>query len=88
MFKQLSGVMSQLKTCALPLYQVAVKNNIDVFYFSCTVPMHVFFTEDGEMDKKEFLASWKEIPVSNEVQYTIRDVQHNAGEQCSAILKY
>ncbi|PVD33080.1 hypothetical protein C0Q70_08529 [Pomacea canaliculata] len=62
----------------LLMLQVAVKNNIDVFYFSCTVPMHVFFTEDGEMDKKEFLASWKEIPVSNEVQYTIRDVQHNA----------
>ena len=60
--------------------QVAIKNNIDVFYFSATVPMHVLFTEDGEMDKKEFLASWKEIPTTNEVQYVITDVQHSAGK--------
>ena len=59
---------------------MAIKNNIDVFYFSATVPMHVLFTEDGEMDKKEFLASWKEIPTTNEVQYVITDVQHSAGK--------
>ena len=41
--------------------------------------MHVLFVEDGEMDKKEFLATWKEIPSTNEVQYTISNVQHNAG---------
>ena len=32
--------------------QVAVKNNIDVFYFACVLPIHVFFTEDGNMEKK------------------------------------
>ena len=31
--------------------QVAVKNNIDVFYFCCIVPYHVYFVEDGEMGK-------------------------------------
>lgn len=62
----------------LLMLQVAVKNNIDVFYFSAMVPMHMVFMEDGEMDKKEFLASWKEIPTTNEVQYVINDVQHNA----------
>ena len=31
--------------------QVAVKNNIDVFYFSCIVPMHVLFVKDGNMGK-------------------------------------
>lgn len=41
--------------------------------------MHVLFTEDGEMDKRVFLATWKDIPVPNEVQHEIRDVQHNAG---------
>jgi len=60
-------------------WQVAVKNNVDVFYFSCIVPMHVLFTEDGEMDKRVFLATWKDIPVQNEVQYEISNVQHNAG---------
>jgi hypothetical protein len=58
--------------------QVAIKNNVDVFYFSCIVPMHVLFVEDGEMDKRVFLATWKDIPAANEVQYEIKDVQHNA----------
>ena len=58
---------------------MAVKNNVDVFYFSCIVPMHVLFTEDGEMDKRVFLATWKDIPVQNEVQYELSNVQHNAG---------
>merc|ERR1711915_996700 len=32
--------------------QVAVKNNIDVFYFATVMPMHIFFTDDGAMDKR------------------------------------
>lgn len=59
--------------------QVAVKNNIDVFYFSCNIPMHMLFVDDGEMDKRVFLATWKDIPSSNEVQSTITNVAHNAG---------
>ena len=33
--------------------QVAIKNNLDVFYFSCTVPYNVLFTEDGQMGKAD-----------------------------------
>lgn len=29
--------------------QVAVKNNIDVFYFSVLIPLNIFFVEDGKM---------------------------------------
>lgn len=58
--------------------QVAIKNNVDVFYYSCLIPMHVLFVEDGEMDKRVFLATWKDIPTANEVQSDIEDVQHNA----------
>ena len=46
--------------------------------------MHVFFVEDGEMDKRVFLATWKDIPAQNEVQHTINNVQHNAGKSSSA----
>ena len=60
--------------------QVAIKNNIDIFYFACIVPIHVFFTEEGNMEKKVFLATWKDIPAANEVQYTIQNVECNAGE--------
>ncbi len=61
------------------LLQVAIKNNVDVFYLSCMVPLHVLFVEDGEMDKRVFLATWKDIPAANEVQYEVKEVQHNAG---------
>ncbi|XP_071946445.1 AP-1 complex subunit beta-1-like isoform X2 [Antedon mediterranea] len=54
--------------------QVAVKNNIDVFYFSALVNIHVLYMEDGNMDRKVFLATWKDIPPSNEVNYTLQDV--------------
>jgi hypothetical protein len=60
--------------------QVALKNNVDVFYFACVVPTHVFFAEDGNMEKKVFLATWKDIPSENEVQYTLENVECNAGE--------
>ncbi len=67
----------------LTTLQVAVKNNIDVFYFACTMPTHVFFTEDGNMEKKVFLATWKDIPAQNEVQFTIENVECNAGKVLS-----
>ena len=51
--------------------QVAIKNNVDVHYFSCLIPMHVFCIENGAKDKREFLSAWKEIPSANEVQYTL-----------------
>lgn len=57
-----------------------MKNNIDVFYFSCLVPMHVLFVEDGEMEKRVFLATWKDIPAQNEVQTTIANVDHSGGK--------
>lgn len=31
--------------------QIALKNNIDVFYFSTMVPVNVLFMEDGNMGK-------------------------------------
>ncbi|KAI1287938.1 AP-1 complex subunit beta-1 [Halotydeus destructor] len=60
--------------------QVAVKNNVDVFYFSVIVPMHVYCVEDGAMDKRVFLATWKEISPTNEVQYTIENVGLSADQ--------
>ncbi|KAK0176080.1 hypothetical protein PV328_000250 [Microctonus aethiopoides] len=46
--------------------QVAIKNNIDVFYFACIVPMNVYFMEDGQLDKRVFLSTWEDIPAHNE----------------------
>ena len=40
-----------MKTFCLFL-QVAIKNNVDVFYFATVMPLHIFFGEDGAMEKK------------------------------------
>lgn len=75
---QLSTMGAVQRMDPLANLQVAIKNNIDVFYFSCLVPMHALFVEDGEMEKRVFLATWKDIPAQNEVQHEICNVQHNA----------
>lgn len=43
--------------------------------------MNVFFVEDGQMDKRVFLTTWKDIPAENEVQFTLKNVLCNTGEK-------
>ena len=40
-----------LRMDPLTSIQVAVKNNVKVFYFTCTVPMHALLAEDGKLGK-------------------------------------
>uniref|UniRef100_A0A8D3AY32 AP complex subunit beta n=1 Tax=Scophthalmus maximus TaxID=52904 RepID=A0A8D3AY32_SCOMX len=47
----LSTVGPVMKMEPLNNLQVAVKNNIDVFYFSCQYPISMLFVEDGKMGK-------------------------------------
>ncbi|XP_071849372.1 AP-1 complex subunit beta-1-like isoform X2 [Apostichopus japonicus] len=54
--------------------QVAIKNNIDVFYFSALIPMYLFCTPDGTMDKRYFLQSWKDIPSQNEAAFVLTNI--------------
>ncbi|KAG1958465.1 AP-1 complex subunit beta-1 [Pimephales promelas] len=61
--------------------QVAVKNNIDVFYFSCQFPISLLFVEDGKMERQVFLATWKDIPNDNEAQFQIKDIHLNSGNR-------
>ncbi|KAG6488457.1 hypothetical protein ZIOFF_049700 [Zingiber officinale] len=50
------------------LLQVAVKNNQQpVWYFSDKISLHVFFAEDGRMERATFLETWKSLPDTNEV---------------------
>ncbi|KRT78922.1 hypothetical protein AMK59_6580, partial [Oryctes borbonicus] len=55
--------------------QVAIKNNVDVFYYACPIPLQIIFSEDGQLEKRFFLTTWKDIPAANEVQYTITDLK-------------
>ncbi|CAG9815062.1 unnamed protein product [Phaedon cochleariae] len=61
----------------LTTLQVAIKNNVDVFYYACQMPIQVLFTEDGTLDKRVFLTTWRDIPSANEVQYTVNDIKGN-----------
>uniref|UniRef100_A0A9R1SGV6 AP complex subunit beta n=2 Tax=Cyprinus carpio TaxID=7962 RepID=A0A9R1SGV6_CYPCA len=67
--------------------QVAVKNNIDVFYFSTLIPLSVFFVEDGKMERQVFLATWKDIPNENELQYQIKECHLNAETKSASKLQ-
>ncbi|XP_071790028.1 AP-1 complex subunit beta-1-like [Asterias amurensis] len=51
--------------------QVAVKNNIDVLYFSALASINALFLETGEMEKRDFLTEWQKLPAANEVQFPI-----------------
>lgn len=67
--------------------QVAVKNNIDVFYFAVVVPLNVYFDESGQMDKRDFLQLWKDIPEQNEIQFTIQNTKGLSADDICSVLQ-
>ncbi|XP_055636470.1 AP-2 complex subunit beta isoform X3 [Toxorhynchites rutilus septentrionalis] len=54
--------------------QVAIKNNVDIFYFACLIHGNALFIEEGQLDKRVFLTTWKEIPAANEIQYNLHGI--------------
>ena len=58
-------------------WQVAVKNNTDVIYFSCLIPLNVLFAQDGKMELQVFLATWKDISIENKLQVQIKECHLN-----------
>lgn len=42
-----------------PVIHIAVKNNVEVFYFLAECPLHVFLSPDGALEKSAYLAAWK-----------------------------
>ncbi|XP_061762580.1 AP-1 complex subunit beta-1 isoform X5 [Nerophis ophidion] len=81
----LSNVGPVMKMEPLNNLQVAVKNNIDVFYFSCQYPISMLFVEDGKMERQVFLATWKDIPNDNESQFQLKDCHLNADAASSKL---
>lgn len=51
--------------------QMALKTNIDVFYFECIVPAYVLFVEEGCMERNLFPGSWRDIPDEKEQTFTL-----------------
>jgi len=48
------------------MLQIAVKNNVSIFYFQCNVHLHILFPENGGLERSDYLRQWKEIPETNE----------------------
>lgn len=73
-------------TTPLTNLQVAIKNDINAFYFATQVPLIVYFREDGQMEKREFLEEWKSIPEQNEQQFTLHNTHNmNADAICTKL---
>jgi len=49
----------KMKMSPLNALQVAIKNNVQVFYFQCLIPLYVLFTEDGRLDVTEYTQLWQ-----------------------------
>ncbi|KAF5182435.1 Ap-1 complex subunit beta-1 [Thalictrum thalictroides] len=63
------------------ILQVAVKNNQQpVFYFNDKVSLLVLLSEDGRMERADFLEKWKSLPDSNEVTKDLPGVVVNSVE--------
>lgn len=72
---------SVAKMDPLCLVQVAIKNNIDILYLTCLVPIHVLFIEDGLIDKPQFPLVWQSIPDVNELKIQINNAKNASVDQ-------
>jgi len=82
---QLNNSGPVMKVDPLLKIQMAMKNDIDVFYFECHVPAYILFTETGAMERKLFLDTWRNIPDQKEVQSTLAPTMKSP-EQIEALL--
>lgn len=58
----LNGVVEKMNP--LTLLQIAVKNNVDVFYFQAELPLNVFFAEDGIVDQQTYMSMFGDASAS------------------------
>lgn len=84
---QLATNGAVLKMDPINSLQVALKNNVDVLYFTAEVNMNVFFAEDGEMPAQSFLGAWAEIPDTNEVRTQLGAGGHLGADGLSGKLR-
>eukprot|EP01104_Vermistella_antarctica_P014792 TRINITY_DN4715_c0_g4_i1.p1 TRINITY_DN4715_c0_g4~~TRINITY_DN4715_c0_g4_i1.p1 ORF type:complete len:940 (+),score=338.52 TRINITY_DN4715_c0_g4_i1:85-2820(+) len=60
--------------------QMAIKNNIDVFYFQENFPLHLTYRSDGRAEKPEYIQSWKAISNDNEASIDLQGITVNSVE--------
>ena len=70
-----------LKMDPLGTLQVAVKNNIDIHYFTCLAPIHIFFIEQTQIDKIAFIQYWQATSDANEVKTQLNNTKNETVDQ-------
>jgi AP-1 complex subunit beta-1 len=55
--------------------QVALKTQLGVLYFAAPLSAHIFFEENGQVEKKEFISAWKGYPAEVEHKLNIDNVE-------------
>ncbi|XP_010529610.1 PREDICTED: beta-adaptin-like protein C isoform X1 [Tarenaya hassleriana] len=81
LFQNMSGGPPSL------LLQVAVKNNQQpVWYFNDKILLAALFTEDGRMERGNFLETWRSLPDSNEVQKEFQGITISSVESTLDLL--
>lgn len=68
--------------------QMALKDSVGVFYFEDTIPMYMLFSENGAMEKSEYLTLWKEIPDEVDRTVTVPNTGYTPDSLANALRNY
>eukprot|EP01100_Stratorugosa_tubuloviscum_P006724 TRINITY_DN285_c4_g1_i1.p1 TRINITY_DN285_c4_g1~~TRINITY_DN285_c4_g1_i1.p1 ORF type:complete len:504 (-),score=240.12 TRINITY_DN285_c4_g1_i1:82-1593(-) len=60
------------------LIQAVLKNNVGTFSINLHIPLYVCLTEDGRLDKNEYIKSWQTIPGENEFNVDLKDTLYSS----------
>jgi len=58
------------------MIQIAIKNNVSVFYLAADCPLSLFFAPDSAISKQQYLQAWTELEATEQVS-TIAEVSSN-----------
>lgn len=68
--------LTHLSPCTpLNMVQVAIKNNMGLFFFQINIPLYILFKQDGPLPQADFLKFWRETPDSNQKSLVIDRLQ-------------
>merc|ERR1711916_224480 len=67
----MSGAAAVQPGTPVDMLQVAIKNQVQVFYFQIKIPPFVLFDGAGNVDRGAFLSAWKAIPETSEAVQTL-----------------
>jgi len=77
------GSDGEIAPATTSLIQIAVKNNISVFYMNADCPLYTFFSSDGGLPKNQYLQLWAELEATE--QASLMQANSNLGHLISSL---